>query len=280
MNPQIDHDIAASVFLWLDYVLAEKNAGFKNYTGTFTGSQTPLNGWNSYAAPQRQFVYDSSIPGSIVPTGVYIDSNFTPVSATGRINYNKGEFISTAAQSATVSGAYSYKEVNLYNIRVNEEYVLFDKIFSENPKANGQRTEAFEWAAPCILIRNRIGDNTTLCFDGLSSTVIPIRLTLLADTTYLYDNVRSILRDRKETFVPIFNTTELPFDFYGGLVSGSFDYTAARDTIQMDSSRLAYVKDVSISDFSMEVNSVIGTRVFGGFVDLDLELLRFPRTNA
>ena len=260
-------------------MLLERGQGFYGYTGVFRHGRPAYTGVETYAAPHRQWVYDSSIPGASVPSGVYVGPNFIPRNTSGlQLDFNKGAAYFPSGQNSTISGVYSYKEVNLYFTKSNEESFLFNKKFEVNPK-NDQYTsvEAADFVYPCIIIKKRGGENKTLCFEGMASTTIPVRLTWLADTSYLYQSVCSILRDRKETFFPIFSPQEMPFNFFGDLVSGSFDYTAMSSFIGQDANRLAYLKDVRISDFTEDINNLITKNAFGGFIDLSVEIIRFPK---
>ena len=272
----LDHVFDSSVYLWLDHVLIEYGRGFGNYTGSLKPVSSSQGGLSSYAFPHRQLVYDYSVSGSIVASGVYVTGTFQETGASLKIDNQRGQALFTASQTQ-VSGAYSYKEVNIYETLANEQEVLFETKFVINPRSQPASSNYTpqDVVYPCIFIKSSAGNNKTLCFDGCAETIIPVRLMFLADSLFLYKAVTSILRDRKETHIPIFNASELPFDKYYSL-KAPFDYTEARNAPQAEN-RLAYVKDVSISDFKDKVNNSIGPRnLFGGFIDIDFQILRFP----
>lgn len=280
MKYSIDHSIEPSTFLWLDHLLIEKNEAFASYSGSFRSTPPLVSGYYGFAAPHRQFVYDSSISGVTVPSGVFVGSTFVIDGSGVEIDFNRGQALFTSNPSQTVSAAYSYKEINIYFTNNSEKQVLFENKFVLNPRSQ-PRNDSFkadDIVYPCIFIKSSAGENKTLCFDGLSSTTIEVRLILLAENFYQYRAVTAALRDAKETFIPLFNPSEMPFDELNSLKFRPFDYSSSVNSIQADPNRLAYVKDVSISDFQDKVNSLIGPRVFGGFIDLELELMRFPRS--
>lgn len=278
MKYSIDHSVEPSTYLWLDNLLVEKNLGFQSYSGSFRVTPSLVSGYNSYSAPHRQFVYDYSVSGASVPSGVSVGGAFVSTDAGVKIDFYRGQVLFTGSVSPTVSAAYSYKEINVYFTTSSESQVLFENKFVLNPRSQPKQENfnAKDLVYPCVFIKSSAGENKTLCFDSCSSTVIPVRLIVLAENLYQYRAITSALRDQKEGFMAIFNPDELPFDELYALKS-PFDYSARVTSIQTDCNRLAFIKDVSISDFQDKINTEIGPRVFGGFVDLDLELIRFPR---
>lgn len=280
MKATFDTLLESSVFLWLDNLLVEKGQGFANYSGPLTKANGPIQGPSYYAAPHRQWVYDSSIAGVQVPNGISVNGVLVPAGANLKRDFNQGAALFSTPQTQPVTAAYSYKEVNVYFTTSSEEKVLFDTKYEVNTRTfnPATRTNVADYVYPCIIIKQSAGSNKTLSFEGLAATTIPVRLIFLAHNANLYRNVCSMLRDAQETFFPIFNTNEMPFDIYNDLDKGPFDYSEAVKTIQQDSSRLAYIREVSISDFPDRVNALFEHKAFGGFIDLDVEVLRFPRS--
>lgn len=277
MKYSLDHNIEPSAYLWLDYVLVEQNEAFANYSGALRSSTQLVSGLNSYSAPHRQFVYDSSVSGAFVPSGVSIGGTFAPTGASVKIDYYRGQALLTGSP-ASVTARYSYKEFNIYFTDSSEKQILFENKFVLAPRSQpkNENFDAKDLSYPCIFIKSSAGDNKMECFEGCGRTTIPVRLIILAENFFQYRAVTSALRDKKDKWMPIFNPNELPFDEYYSLKNGPFDYSESVKSIQTDAGRLAYISDVSVSDFQDKVNSLIGPRVFGGFIDLDLELFRCP----
>lgn len=270
MKYSIDHSIEPSTFLWLDNLLVERNEAFSNYTGATRSTPSLVSGYYAYSAPHRQFVYDSSVAGAIVPSGA----------GASKIDFYRGQLLSPTSLGPSTTLSYSFKEINIYFTASSEAAVLFENKFGTNPRSQptNENFNAKDLVYPCIFIKSRAGDNETICFEGGAATTIPVRLILLAENLYQYRAVTAALRDRKETHMALFNPAELPFDETYSLKNGPFDYSESVKAIQTDPYRLAYIRDVAISDFQDRINAQIGPRVFGGFIDLDLELLRFPHS--
>ncbi len=277
MKLTLDHKIDPSVALWLDHLLVNQGSGFLTYSGDFRENVSPISGFSTYAAPHRQFVYDYGVSGAVVPSGVSVGSTFTPTGSGLALDYNQGAALFNSVQSQTVSTQYSYKECNTYFTFDNEETVLFENRFVVNPRNGPSFTEvnATDIVVPCIFIKSSAGKNEIISFEKCALTTINVRLICICDSPYLYRAITSLLRDQKELHLPIFDPSEMPFDMYGSLKS-PFNYEVTRSAIQADAGRLCYVREVNISDFQDRLNAKIGPRIFGGFVDIKLEIARYP----
>jgi len=276
MKYSFDHNIDPSFYLWLDNLVIEKGEGFGYYSGALRKVTSPVSGFTSYAVPHRQLVYDFSVSGAAVPSGFYSGSAFVPTGAGAKVDYYNGQLLISGTAAGNMSMAYYYKEFNIYFTSSSETEVLFENKFSTAPRFQPAFTgfSPRDVTYPCIFIKSSVGDNTQLCFGGETSTLLPVRLTVLAENAYQYKAVTSLLRDSARGFIPVLNPSEMPFDTTYSLKSGKFDYSSLVSTVQTDCTRLAFIKSVRVSDFSDKVNSAVGPRVVGGFVDVDLELLR------
>ena len=109
----------------------------------------------------------------------------------------------------------------------------------------------------------------------MAATTIPVRLVLIFDNQFSYRAVTSALRDKQERNIPILNPNQMPFNYLGQL-TGTFDYSAVTTAAHQDPYNMAFIRKVSISDMPDKVNNEVGPNMKCGFVDLDLEILRFP----
>ena len=280
MRYTIDHDVDSSVFLWLDYLLVERNLGFSTYSGAFTPVTSMYSGKSAYAAPHRQFVYDSTITGAVVPSGASTNGAFVPRGTGMAIDYMHGQTLFPSAVAQPVTTRYSYKEINVYITDKPVEEILFENKYQERPRNAPAHTDfkPDDLVYPCILIKSEAGGNRQESFDGMARTTMPVKLVFLAENPYQYKAVTSVLRDQQDKHIVLFPPEHLPFDQYFNLKSGSFDYSQSVSNLQEDQSRLAYLREVAISPFPDRVNSQIGPRVRGALIDIDLELMRFPHS--
>lgn len=281
MNTWIDNDIEGSVYLWLDHLMLNSLAAHRAYTGVFKPVDSDVSSLKTWAAPHRQFVYDSSIAGATVTSGAYFGGVWKPIStASGYgIDFLKGRALSTGASpTQTVSGTYSYKEVNLYITNKPIQQVLFEQTTQDKPKHISNFTGFLpdDIAFPLIFIQSAIGGNDILSFDKATETSFPVRLTVLANSNSMLKSIGGLIRDRTDSYFAKFRPEDTPFTPLGGLKSGVFNYTDRAAAIQAaDVNNLIYVQNVRSSPFSNEVNDLIGLQTFGAFLDLDLKMFRF-----
>ncbi len=278
MLPTIDTLVEASVFLWLDNILLKEGSGFANFAGNFTKTTGSYGGFHSYASPFRQWVYSQDVSGAQIPSGVYANGVFQTTGVAKQLDFNQGQFISTATVTAPVSGSFSYKEVNLYFTNEPDEVVLFEKKYEPSRRHNPQYTSYLptDQVYPLIFIKQSAGKNNMLCFDRMVDTSFNVRLIVLADTPYLYKSICGRIRDKKDSWLPIFNASEMPFNQFGAL-KFPFNYSNSVSSIQSDATRLAYITEVSISDLPSRVTTELhGFRIFAGIIDLTLSVYRQP----
>ena len=79
MKPQFQHELTTSFMLWADNHLLTKADAFTNHTSTFyPNEQDDRLSPNlvSYSSPHKQWVYDSSVEGANIPSGIYHDGIF------------------------------------------------------------------------------------------------------------------------------------------------------------------------------------------------------------
>lgn len=278
MKTTFDHLIDPAFYLWMDNLLINKNQCFTNYSGALYTLPYDRNNLNGYKSPHSQWVYDSTISGANVPTGIYSNGSFIPRGTGLSLDFQRGAASSVNIYPNTTA-AYAYKEVNLYFTNEEEQDIIFDGRLSSNPRTDVPPTGSYnlsDWMYPCMFIRNQIGANTPLTFDGMTSTIIPIRATLISDRDALFKLVLGACRDASQTYLSTMQPQYIPFTPFGDLKNGSFNYTATAKLAPYQ--QLIFVKDVSISVFSAQVNKLIAPRVLGAFIDFNLEVLRFPNS--
>jgi hypothetical protein len=78
MKPQYQHNVTTSFALWFDHYLLEKGEAYSNQTGTFTYYADPRisTTYKAFGTPYKQFVYDSTITGASIPSGVHVSGVF------------------------------------------------------------------------------------------------------------------------------------------------------------------------------------------------------------
>ncbi len=284
MKPQFSNFLYSSSLLWLDHTILKYGEAFSNVGSKFYPTNQYYNGCYNYAAPFKQFVYDCSISGANVITGVYIDNNFVGTGVSGfiGINYQEGLAIFSAPlpPTAVVSGNYSTKELNTSSISEQDEYVLLEgKFFNKNVITRNTGNYTNQIPYPVIYARNEAGNNKAFSFGGEYCDKNTLNLTVIADSQYQLDAVVSILKDRKDTYFPIFTASEFPFNQLNSLRTGCFDYNSYFCSKIADGNS-AYITEVGVSQirssFLTDLKG-LNTSIYVAIIEIELEFLRYPR---
>ncbi len=281
MKYQPDHSVINSFLLWFDDHLLKNGEAYSNKSQSFQKTD-PLvqdsNGivYQTWITPKDQWIYDTSASGVVVPSGIYINNSFT---TSVKLDFENGAALVPAGLNpVNVSGSYSAKDFETRITSANEESILFGDDPGIRFGDTGTENIPDQVGFPFVYLRFNPGKNEPLGLGGFCTTKLQIRAIVVADDSYLFDGINILFRDTSEKYFAIFNPEEMPFDEFGSLKNGSFDYRSiACNIFQTDISRAYYIKDVTISPFPQEVNSRIAKNAIGGFIDFHIESLGYPR---
>ena len=71
MNPQFKHKLGSSLAFFLEHKVLNKGQAYTNVSGDlYDSDQIPFNGFTFSSSPDAQWVYDSSVSGAIIPSGM------------------------------------------------------------------------------------------------------------------------------------------------------------------------------------------------------------------
>ena len=277
MKYQPDNDVMSSFELWFNDHLVRNGEAFTTLSGNLSlsndNSITDTSGisYQPWILPNSQWAYDGSISGVTVPSGAAVNGNY---SSSVKIDTQNGRvWVPTFLNPNVVSINVSSKDFEVRVSSATEESILF----GDNPSQKFGSTETAvddEVGFPFVYLKYLPGKSQGLGFGGFQITKFQIRAVTVADNSYLFDGINMLFRDTSEMYFPILNAWELPFDEYGSLRIPNFNY---RETVTSDPNRLIYyIKEVTISPFSEEVNSKIAKNALGGFIDFRIESLGYP----
>lgn len=281
MKPQFQHELTTSFMLWADNYLVEKAEAFTNYTSTFYPNESDDRlgpGLVSYSSPHKQWVYDSSIQGANIPSGVYHNGNFINRGDEGlQFDFDNGRaiFDSTfGTEETTISGSYSVKDFNFYITNQTEEQLIVDSKFDTNGrfKQDVSGIAPYKQVVPAIFVNPELSENEPYAFGGEDKTTTSIRCVVFAENTYQLDGALSVFADaRNEVFAKL-NFEDYPFNELGDVTG--FNY---KDFVSCKRYPLFHVEESRVSKLSDRVSKNIDPSLFVGFIDFEVTNLRFPR---
>ena len=279
MQAQFSNQIVSSFYLWLDRQLTHFGRAFTNGNSQFYKINPTFNGLFTYALPYQPIIFDQSVSGAAIMSGVYLNNTFSLPGQNGLvgINYDKGQ-IYTSSSYSSVSGVFGLKEYNIRLTNDMEETLLFETKYEQRPKIGQTITGLLnnEVTYPVVYLRMDGPENSPFALGGLEETEIPIRAVIMTDSEFSLNAIQGMFSDMVDLNVPLVKDYEMPQNVYGGLKSGYFNYTSMfggnRD--------FAYVKRVKVNAFNQGIRLEIrrlNPNVYGGFVDFLLCSVRRPR---
>ena len=286
MQPQFLNKLNSSLYLFVDHELLATGEAYSNTSSLFydqTSSQDRNSGFLTYSSPYQGFVYDSSITGASVPTGLYVGGVFTPVGSGGleAINYDRGEAYFSSAPVGNVSGDFSVKDLNLELTSLPETTILFETKYELNPRIS--QTLSYNnpdsRTMPIIFIKPRKSHNEEVAMGGFEESMDVYRMFIFTDNQFNLDATCSILRDSVRKNFGHFELSEMPFNSLGGLIDNSFNYTSVTDSKNgQDISRIEKVEVIHNSQELFRKNSdKINYQIFTAIIDVTVSSFRHPR---
>jgi hypothetical protein len=280
MKQQFDNQVISSFLMWFDHTLLEKGDAYYTVNSTFPANNSYFKNYYAYNGPYKGLVYDTSITGATVMTGVYVNNvkynlGSGPVSG---VNYYEGQVYSPSG-SLNVSGTYSVKEFNVLLTSQPEETLLFETQYSKRNKlptgilkdSLAENTITY----PVVFLKNNGSSNTPAAFGGTDETRIDVRAIVIADSQYNLDAVCSLFRDRNYDNVPLISESDNPFNVLGSFKNNApFNYntvTAGKDYCMIDR--------VSVSKISSVRNkeNMLNPSAYFALIDFELIKFREPR---
>ncbi len=279
MLPQFDHQLYTSYYLWFQNFLLTKGQTFVNRTGVFTKSADPtVNGLSCYPTYWKQMVYDSSISGAIIPTGLYISgtNTFLTTGSGLHIDYINGRALTTGNYTA-LTGAFSTNEYNFYTTANDATDFILESVVGGDPilGITTGAISATKYAAPCAILSLDHGMNEGFSFGGEDQTEITARAYIVSKNRWGADGIRSIFRDSNLLYFPIItNPQDYPLDYYNSLKTGYWNYSGVKDNYP-NSNNWSWIKEVYTSNISEQKNK--NETFFINYVEFSLVNVRFPR---
>lgn len=251
MRPQYDNKLMSSFLLWMDHKILSEGSGFVNKSTYFYSISSPYSGIYAYASPYSQFVADRSVAGANVPTGIHLDGSFLPTGTSGfvGINYERGQvyFNTNIVGNNRISGYFAVKEVPVYTTNKNEAEMLFETKVAIRPKTLISPTGLNEnqLTIPAVFIKNNGSINKPFQFGGTKNTINNVLGMAFTDSDFLLTSLTAIFRDTCESYFPVLEENEFPFNIYGHPKNGTYNYDTL--TTGKPIADQAYVSYVNVS---------------------------------
>jgi hypothetical protein len=280
MKPQYQHNVATSFALWFDHHLLSKGEAFANQTGKFYNYEDPRipSTYKVFGSPHKQFVFDSSISGAIVPSGVFVNSVFKPRSNGLIMDYMNGRVLTTGvAATANITGAYSVKDFNIYMSNEDEEDLIIENNLEENAKFpwSGTYIQPYDELIPAVFIIADSIKNKPFAFGGEDETRSNMKCVVFTDNPYHLDGVLSLFADSQKKVFTEKDFGDYPLTEYGDVKSYPYNYdnyySNPNPSVEL------FIDDVTVSKLKDTRSRSSNVRTYIGFIDFEVTQYRYPR---
>lgn len=287
MQPQFSNKLNSSFYLFLDHELLKEGEAYSSASSLFydqTSAQDRNSSFYTYGSPYQPFVYDSSITGASVPTGLYVNGVFTSIGSNGleAINYERGEAYFSSVPAGNVSGDFYVKDYNIELTSLPETKILFETKYEISPKTSQTLSynDPDSKTVPIIFIKPRKSYNEEIAMGGFEESWDVYRLFIFTNNQFHLDSTCSIIRDSVRKHFAHFEYSEMPFNSLGGLVNNSFNYETVSQTKNgQNMSRIEKVEVIHNSQNLFQRNEdKINYEIFTAIVDVTVSSFRYPRS--
>jgi hypothetical protein len=277
MKKQIDHSITTSFLEKLDNKIVTKGEAFINVSTGFYPVKTVNQQVYAYASPFKQFIYDSSIGGTVNLSGIWSDGVFYSRASGITIDYQNGRVLSKTQLGSNISGTFSLHELNIKYTDKNEDQILMETKYVSEPIQPQQITGIAESVEtyPMIYVTYNNGKNMPRAMGGLDSTNGRFTCYAMCNSSWQLDGVLSIMRDMKHTIFALLDSSELPLNVSGDLKNPNYSY----NTLVSGKSypNIVHIEDVNCSKLTVEANQAINPTVRVGIAEFETAMTRNPR---
>ena len=279
MKEQFQHKITNSFILWFDNFLLTKGEAFSNKTGTlFNYTDNRLDSrFTPYGSAYKQWVTDSSVTGATIPSGVFIDGNFSGRDDGVVLDFDNGRaLISGDVTTSTVTGEFAVKDFNIYLTNDTEDDIIVENKYVVNsriPSITETNITPYDDVVPAIFISTTRGENAPYALGGLQNSKINVNAVVLAEDTYGLDGVLSIFMDSVDECFAELPMKEYPVTELGDLKDNTYSYTGTE--AEFDGNFKFYIDNVTTSKLTDRNRNALANELYVGFIDFDVNIARY-----
>lgn len=275
MKSQFNNELLSSFYLWFNNRVLNNGQGYVNYTNQ-TGflQPEPSRTGVCYAFPYKSFVYDSSVSGAFVMSGVSNSAGqFLTRNSGITIDYIHGRVFSPTNIGSSVLGSFSKNEYNVYVGTEEETEFYLDRLFGENPNISLPATGVTysRFAAPCVILTDSYNINKPFAFGGQDSSEKTIRAFVISDNNYAQEAVISLMVDSARSYFPLISSTLSPINGFGDIKGGSYNYVS----MVANSLPTVLIDGVHMLKMNEKTNRNINFTI--AIIEFDTVTVRYPR---
>ena len=278
MKPQFQHKLVTSTMLWFEHFFLSKAEAYSVQTGKFKyyEDESLPDNFMAFGSEYKQIVYDSSLPNVSIPSGIYINNQFSGFNnETLMLDNNNGRIIASGiSQTANITGTFTNKEISLYYTNDTEENVIINaqELLNQSVANPHEFYSPYEQKLPAIYLVNQTIQNKPFAFGGMNETSTKATAIILAKQAFELDCILSIFADSYNEVIPICDFETEPLNEFGSLKTGYYSYQDVKNKYK---DNYIFIKDVRSSKMSDKVRPNLLKQLYIGFIDFELSIYRY-----
>lgn len=277
MKNIIDHTIISSFKEFLSYKLQGELEAYTNKTVPLY-KYTPNRrfiGKDTYGAPYAQWIYDSSVTGSQIPTGV---SGLNRGQSGLSIDFKNGRVLVNSGVPITGTVDVSIPDFNIYITTTSIQQILLENKYEYAPDlaAANQPIKPDSIIAPCIFISYDNTTNNPWALGGLDETKFLVQVAVFADNPYKLLGVQKVIRDITQKLFPIVPFT--PLNELNDLKFNVWDYEMLLDNVT-DPDTFIYVDKTTFRILDLDYINQEHPNILVGLGTVSLAKYRQPSSD-
>lgn len=276
MNLTVGAKVISSLKEYISYRLLKDIRAFNSRTVNLTQYSDPRRAsYTVYGAPYSPWVYNSSISGVNVASGVS-GASFIPRTQSGlSIDYQNGRVLfSGGVTGLSLTANVSIPEINVYEITIPEAQLIAKTNFGLLPtlKSATGYLPPYSPVVSALFLRLIKRENEMACLGGGEWSDYNIRITAILQNSLHLTIVDDLLADLKNRTVPLLSTGVL--NELGDLKNANWDYNSElnnpSDYFYLEDSYVDFVENDQFTARNPDLYIGVGT--------IKAKLFRFPRT--
>jgi len=274
MKRIVDHDIISSFKEYIHFSLVNQLEAYRNVNAPLflTSPARSFYGKDIYGSPYAQWLYDSSVSGAQIPSGVgSLNRGVSGLS----IDFKNGRVLVNTGVPITGSIPVSLPDFNIYVTTTPIQKIFVENKFEYAPylKQPTGAIKADSIIAPCIFVSYNSTENKPIQLGGVESTNFSVQVSVFADNLQHLMGVQKIVRDMSDRVFPSLSST--PFNELNDLKSGYWNYNSLMQT-NGNQDNLIHVNDTSFRILDLDYVNDKYPNILVGVGNVSLSKFRVP----
>lgn len=222
----LDQLVVSSFKEFLSYQIQKELRAYRNSAlqlYPYTGARKFI-GKSVYATNKAQWLYDSSLSGVQVPSGV---DNLTRGESGLSFDFKNGRVLVNSGVQLTGQVNVSVPDFNFYITSLSTQKIISESNFNYGPDFNQSIPKPDSIITPCIVVSSVESFNDQEFIGGIEKSTFNIQVVGLSHNLHHLIGLQKVVRDIQNQVFPLLSLT--PFNELNDLKAEYWNYTWVQD---------------------------------------------------